>query len=39
MNESISIAVIRLHFLANSYVKWPLPEPISKMLSFSFKRI
>src|SRR5699024_1408356 len=36
---SISIAVTKLHLCTNSRVKCPFPEPISKILSCSFKLI
>src|SRR5699024_2983678 len=36
---SISIAVTKLHLCTNSRVKCPFSEPISKILSCSFKLI
>src|SRR5699024_11607873 len=36
---SLSIAVTKLHLCTNSRVKCPFPEPISKILSCSFKLI
>src|SRR5699024_12883499 len=33
------MAVTKLHLFTNSRVKWPFPEPISKILSCSFNLI